>query len=140
MPQFTNSFFALADNQGNIYVQEVQGPRQVGVSVDKYREMESVANDAVSKAEGYYKQLVDAGLIKPKLTTEQQLEALAQQNATLSAQVGALTAKISTLMEGKHELPCAGKNVSPEEQPAALESGASAANGGAVSTDKKRRS
>lgn len=140
MQQFSSSFFALADAQGAIYVQDVQGTRQIGVSVEKYREMERLANDAVSKAEAYHQQLVDAGIIKPKLTTEQQLDILTQQNTALTEQVSALTQQISTLMKGgKNEFSDACKGHSSEEQPTHVESGAGAADCGTVQPDKKRR-
>lgn len=138
--QFSASFFAFADGQGAIYVQDVQGTRQIGVSIEKYREMERLANEAVSKAEGYHQQLVDAGLVKPKLTPEQQLDILTQQNAVLTQQVSNLTQQISALMGVKNELSVDSKSVSSEEQPALVESGTSATACGPIQPDKKRRS
>lgn len=138
--QFSASFFAFADGQGSIYVQDVQGTRQVGVSIEKYRDMERLANEAVSKAEGYHQQLVDAGLIKPKLTPEQQLDILAQQNAALTQQVSTLTQQISALMGVKNELHGDSKSSLAEEQPDLVEGGTGAANCGPIQPDKKRRS
>ena len=67
---YSNYFSAFVDGTGGIHVQEMNGTRQIGVSLEKFREVESVANDALAKVETYYKQLVDAGIIKPKLTAE----------------------------------------------------------------------
>lgn len=138
--QFSASFFALSDAQGAIYVQDVHGTRQIGVSFEKYKEMEKIASDAVGKAEGYYKQLVDAGLIVPALTTEQQLEILAKQNAELTQQVGNLTRQISTLLGVKNEFHDVSQSRTSEKQPTSGESSTSTDDSGSISADKKRRS
>lgn len=140
MQPMTQSFYAFADGQGGIHIQDLNGTRQIGVSIERYKEMERVANDAVSKAEDYYKQLVDAGLVQPKLSTEEQLAVLTQQNTALSQQVSLLTQKISSLMGGTDELPQHSKDASAQEQPAPVESGSGATDRGPVRPEQKRRS
>lgn len=135
-----SSFYAFADGQGGIHIQDLNGTRQIGVSIERYKEMERVANDAVSKAEGYYKQLVDAGLVQPKLSTEEQLAVLTQQNMALSQQVSLLTQKISSIMGENDELPVNRKGSAPEKQPSPVESGSGAATCGPVRPEQKRRS
>lgn len=88
---YSNYFSAFVDGTGGIHVQEINGTRQIGVSLEKFREVESVANDALAKVETYYKQLVDAGIIKPKLTAEDQLAALTQQVAILTDKLSKMT-------------------------------------------------
>ena len=131
MQPMTQSFYAFADGQGGIHIQDLNGTRQIGVSIERYKEMERVDNDAVSKAEAYYKQLVDAGLVQPKLSTEEQLAVLTQQNVALSQQVSLLTQKISSLMGGTDE------DASAQEQPALVESGSGAADRGPVRPEQK---
>ena len=126
MQPMTQSFYAFADGQGGIHIQDLNGTRQIGVSIERYKEMERVANDAVSKAEAYYKQLVDAGLVQPKLSTEEQLAVLTQQNVAL--------------MGGTDELSQHSKDASAQEQPALVESGSGAADRGPVRPEQKRRS
>ena len=91
MYSYSNYFSAFVDGQGGIHVQEMNGSRQIGVSIEKYREVESVANDALAQVEAYHKQLVDAGIIKPKLTAEDQLAALTQQVAILTDKLSKMT-------------------------------------------------
>ena len=134
-----SSFYAFADGQGGIHIQDLNGTRQIGVSIERYKEMERVANDAVSKAEGYYKQLVDAGLVQPKLSTEEQLAVLTQQNMALSQQVSLLTQKISSIMGENDELPVNRKGPAPEEQPSPVKGGSGAAACGPVQPGQKRR-
>lgn len=80
-----NQFWAWVDANGNVFASDsVSGVRQIGVSVEKYKQMESIANDATAKAEDYHTKLVEAGLIVVPPTPEEQI-------AQLTAQVARLT-------------------------------------------------
>lgn len=140
MQPMTQSFYALADGQGGIHVQDLNGTRQIGVSIERYKDMERIANEAVSKAEGYYKQLVDAGIVQPKLSTEEQLAVLTQQNMALSQQVSLLTKQISSIMGENNEFSVNSKGSASEEQSSSVESGSGAAARGSVLPEQKRRS
>lgn len=147
-------FYGFFDGKGGIYVQDMNGQRQVGVSVERYQEMERVANEAVAKAEDYHKQLVDAGLIQPKRSPEEQLADLTgqvgammqqfgvmtQQNMALSQQVSDLTQKIAALTGGKNdEFSQHSQDVAAKEQPVAVKGGSGAAACGPVQPGQKRR-
>lgn len=147
-------FYGFFDGKGGIYVQDMQGQRQVGVSVERYQEMERVANEAVAKAEDYHKQLVDAGLIQPRRSPEEQLADLTgqvgammqqfgvmtQQNMALSQQVSDLTQKIAALTGGKNdEFSQHSQDVAAKEQPVAVKGGSGAAACGPVQPGQKRR-
>lgn len=80
-----NQFWAWVDANGNVFASDsVSGVRQIGVSVEKYKQMESIANEATAKAEDYHTKLVEAGLIVVPPTPEEQI-------AQLTAQVAKLT-------------------------------------------------
>ena len=147
-------FYGFFDGKGGIYVQDMQGQRQVGVLVERYQEMERVANEAVAKAEDYHKQLVDAGLIQPKRSPKEQLADLTgqvgammqqfgvmtQQNMALSQQVSDLTQKIAALTGGKNdEFSQHSQDVVAKEQPVAVKGGSGAAACGPVQPGQKRR-
>lgn len=55
------------------------GRRVVGVSIEKYQQIEKAANDALAKAEDYHARLVAAGLIVVPKTPEQKIEELSAQ-------------------------------------------------------------
>lgn len=87
------------DEQQNIMLNEMAGGRLLGVTQQKYQQMEAAANQAVAKAEElnaqnqelsaknqeYYKILVEKKLIEPELTPEQKIEALGNQVGQLTA-------------------------------------------------------
>ena len=80
-----NQFWAWMDSNGNVYASDnMSGTRQIGVSVEKYKQMESIANEATAKAEDYHAKLVEAGIIVVPPTPEEQI-------AQLTAQVAKLT-------------------------------------------------
>lgn len=81
---FFSQFTGWVDGSGQILTQTFQGTQVVGVTFAKFQEAQKLAEEATAKAEGYHKQLVDAGVIKPKLTPEEQIAALAAQVATLT--------------------------------------------------------
>lgn len=87
-----NQFWAWVDANGNVYASDsMSGARQIGVSIEKYKQMESLANEATAKAEDYHDRLVKAGLIVVPPTPEERI-------AQLSAQVERLT----RIIEGKN--------------------------------------
>lgn len=133
MSQLSNYFSAFTDGQGGIHVQDYNGTRQIGVSMEKYREMEFVANEALGKADAYHKQLVDAGVIAPVLSTEEQLAALTAQVSTLTKQLSQLTAQ-----GVRNELSELSKDISAAEQSVATEDRTGAADSGSVQSHKKR--
>lgn len=92
-------FWVYIDEQQNIMLNEMAGGKLLGVTQQKYQQMEAAANQAVVKAEElnaknqelstknqeYYKMLVDNKLIQPELTPEQKIEALGNQVGQLTA-------------------------------------------------------
>lgn len=90
---FYSQFTGWVDGSGQILTQTFQGAQVVGVTFAKFQEAQKLAEEAAAKAEGYHKQLVDAGIIKPKLTPEEQI-------AALTAQVAALTELITAPAQG----------------------------------------
>ena len=91
---FFSQFTGWVDGSGQILTQTFQGTQVVGVTFAKFQEAQKLAEEATAKAEGYHKQLVDAGIIKPRLTPEEQI-------AALTAQVAALTELITAPSTGK---------------------------------------
>ena len=89
--QFFQTFTAFIDNTGQIICQSWQGNQTVGVSVEKYKEAEKMASEAMEKASEYKQKLIDHGLLKPELTQEEQI-------AELRETVGNLTSQMSALM------------------------------------------
>lgn len=89
--QFFQTFTAYLDQSGQVVCQTWQGNQVIGMSMDKYREAEQMASDALAKAEEYRKKLIDAGLIQKELTPEEQI-------AALNARVGDLSSQLSSLM------------------------------------------
>lgn len=132
---YSNYFSAFTDNQGGIHVQDYNGTRQIGVSLERYREMESVANEAVAKADEYHKRLVDAGLMEAPMTTEEQLALLTRQVTALTQQVSQMTTQ--GVRDGLDADSATRKNVSAAAVGVADRSGAT--NGSPVQSDKKRR-
>lgn len=90
--QFFQTFTAYLDQSGQVVCQTWQGNQVIGMSLEKYREAEQMASDALAKAEDYRKKLVDAGLIQKELTPEEQISAL-------NARVGELTTQLSAITE-----------------------------------------
>ena len=99
MQQFIQNFAAYIDADGRIYAQTFQGNQHMGWTCQRYAELEKLANDATAKAEEYRKQLLDAGLIQPTLTPEEQIAALTKQVAALAAQNAAMTKQMSGLAD-----------------------------------------
>ena len=89
--QFFQTFTAFIDQAGQIICQSWQGNQTVGVSVEKYKEAEKMACDAMAKAAEYKQKLIDNGLLQPELSQEEQI-------AALNARVGDLTSQLSKLM------------------------------------------
>lgn len=99
MQQIVSNFAAYADPDGRIFSQTFQGCQHIGWTTAKYSELEKLANDAAEKAESYRKQLIEAGLIQPVLSTEEQIAALTKQVAALAAQNSAMASQMSGLAD-----------------------------------------
>lgn len=78
-----NQFWAYVDNNGYVVATDYTGAKRIGVTVGKYKEIETALSEALDKAEKYYKQLEDAGLVKKELSADEKI-------AALTSQVGAL--------------------------------------------------
>lgn len=89
--QFFQTFTACVDGTGQIIRCEWNAQQVVGVTIERFQEAEKLANEAMSKADEYKKQLIEHGILKPELTQEEQI-------AALNARVGDLTSQLSTLM------------------------------------------
>lgn len=105
------TFYAYIDSQGNIASQTYQGSQVIGVSLQKYKQMEELAEQATSKAEEYKKQLIDAGLIVVPLTEQQQIAQLSQQVAELTT----IIQNMGALNELKQSSITSTNNVSREQ-------------------------
>ena len=99
MSQFMANVTSVLVQDGQIYAQTFAGNQLIGVTIEKYREMEKLATDAADKAEGFRKQLVDAGIIKPKLSAEEQIAALSEQVANLAGALTLQNKKVNELTE-----------------------------------------
>lgn len=88
-----NSFYGFWDNEGNIFVDDYSGRKKIGVTLNKYNQIEKIANDAVEKAEGYLKMLEEHGIIKKELTPEEKISALSGQVEQLTQLVQQLVTK-----------------------------------------------
>ena len=106
MSQFISNVTSVLVQDGQIYAQTFSGNQLIGMSIEKYRELEKLANDAAAKAEEYRKNLVDAGIIKPKLSADEQIAALSEQVSALASalskqveQNSALSSKVNELAE-----------------------------------------
>jgi hypothetical protein len=97
MQQYQQAFPSFIDSDGKIFIQQgYQGNQHIGWICSKYDEMSKIAKDAIEKADAYKKQLIDAGIIKPTLTPEEQIAALTQQVAALGQQVTTLTGLLAS--------------------------------------------
>ena len=104
------TFYAYSDGQGNLFTQDLTGAHQIGVSLEKYKNTEKMASDALAKAEEYQKKLIDAGLIQKPMSPEEQMSLLMNQVSLLSEQV----AKLTKLSEVKDECTKSINNVVTE--------------------------
>lgn len=99
MQQIVQNFAAYIDPDGRIFSQTFQGCQHIGWTAAKYAELEKLANDAAEKAEAFRKQLVDAGILQPVLSTEEQIAVLTKQVASLAAQNSAMAEQMSGIAE-----------------------------------------
>lgn len=108
-----NDFSAFFDNNGNIFTYDYSGQKKVGVTLAKYNQLEKIANEAMGKAEAYFKTLEEHGLIQRELTADEKITAL-------SGQVDQLTQLVAQLVSKEHGLQSQKKNikaVTPEVLP-----------------------
>lgn len=106
-------FFAFFDNEGNIIASDYSGQKKVGVTLAKYNQLEKIANEAMGKAEGYYKMLEENGLIQRELTAEEKISALSGQVDQLTQLVAKLIGKEQAAQQQKKSA----KVVTPEVLP-----------------------
>lgn len=100
---YDNQFYAFFDSEGYIVSGDYTGQRKrVGVSLQKFSQIEKLANDTMAKAEEYQKTiaeykkiLVDHGLIQPELTPDEKIAALSGQIDELTKIVRQLVTKDS---------------------------------------------
>lgn len=97
-PQFFQTFTAFIDNTGQIICQSWQGNQTVGVSVEKYKEAEKMASDAMTKAAEYKQKLIDNGLLQPELSQEEQIAELRKTVGNLSSQLADASGDIERLL------------------------------------------
>lgn len=106
MSQFLSNVTSVLIQDGQIYAQNFSGNQLIGMTIEKYRDLEKLANEATAKADEYRKKLVDAGIIQPKLTPEEQIARLTEQVSTLAGALNLqnrqnqdLTRKVNELTE-----------------------------------------
>lgn len=106
MSQFLSNVTSVLIQDGQIYAQSFSGNQLIGMTLEKYRELEKLATEASAKADEYKKKLVDAGIIQPKLTPEEQIARLTEQVSTLAGALNlqnqqnqALAQKVNDLTE-----------------------------------------
>lgn len=88
-----NSFYGFWDNEGYIVASDYTGSKRIGVTLNKYNQLEKIANEAMEKAEGYLKMLEEHGIIQKELTPDEKINAL-------SGQVEQLTQLVQKLVAG----------------------------------------
>lgn len=88
-----NGFFAFFDNEGYIVASDYSGQKKVGVTLAKYNQMEKMANEAMGKAEAYYKTLEEHGLIQREMTADEKISMLSGQVEQLTNLVSQLVGK-----------------------------------------------
>lgn len=100
---------------------ELNGDQQqnlIGHTLAYCNELEASLNEAITKAEGYYTQLVDAGLIVPPKSSEdimrEQAEQQKQINETLLSTIQALSDKLQRLEDNHNAEPAADSTSSDE--------------------------
>lgn len=104
-------FFAFFDNEGFIVASDYSGQKKVGVTLAKYNHMEKMANEAIGKAEAYFKTLEEHGLIQHEMTADEKI-------SMLSGQVEQLTNLVSQLVgKEKESVQSKKKVVTPEVLP-----------------------
>lgn len=103
-------FFAFFDNEGFIVASDYTGQKKVGVTLAKYNQMEKMANEAMGKAEAYYKTLEENDLIEHELTADEKI-------SMLSGQVEQLTQLVTQLVGKEQQAQSRKKAVTPEISP-----------------------
>lgn len=88
---FPNQFWAYFDNEGYIVATDYSGSKRVGVTLNKYNQLEKDANATMAKAEEYLQLLYQHGIKQRELTPDEKINALTEQVAKLTAYVGQLT-------------------------------------------------
>lgn len=90
-------FWCFIDRNGNILTTSMTGQECLGVTWQKYSQLEKTAAEAVTKAEEYYKILDEHHLIKRELTTDEKLAALTEQMGSMAKILEQQTAIINKL-------------------------------------------
>lgn len=86
-------FYAYFDNDGYIVAADYSGQKKVGVTLAKYNQIEKMANEAIGKAEAYYKTLEEHDLIQRELTADEKINMLSGQMEQLTSLVYQLVGK-----------------------------------------------
>lgn len=96
-----NQFWGYVDNSGYVVATDYTGSKRIGVTVNKYKELESALTEALDKAEKYYKQLESAGLVQKELTADEKISALTSQVGALTKLVEQQSQIITSIMDKK---------------------------------------
>lgn len=107
-------FYAYFDNEGYIVASDYSGQKKVGVTLAKYNQIEKMANEAIGKAEAYYKTLEENGLIQHELTADERIGVLSGQVEQLTQLVYQLVGKEK---ETQSQTKKSSKAVTPEILP-----------------------
>lgn len=101
----SNTLTCFTDSNGDIQAQNYQGLQKVGVTLDKYSQLEQILNETLTKAEEYKSLLIEHKIITIPPSQEEQIANLtaivskqAEQMATLMEQLG-----VTKASEVKHE-------------------------------------
>lgn len=75
------------DQEGNIIVSNYSGSKKVGVTTEKYDELQKITNEALEKSEKYYNRLVELGDIVIPKTNEDLIKDMFEIVKSLSNEV-----------------------------------------------------
>lgn len=114
---FQNTTFGFGNIQidepsGKIFSTDITGTNQcIGYTKKAYKELQKIAEDAVSKTEEYKKKadeyeqkLIEAGLLQKPLSPEEQFNSLVSLVTQLGSSVQTLTNDMSCMKEQLNEL------------------------------------
>ena len=125
----SNTSYASITQSGDIVASDMMGNRIVGVSIERYKQLEQMATEATATAEQYHKQLVDAGLITMPKTDAEKID-------ELSTKVAQLTQVLMQMQGIDNGHRSDGKSVPSGKQPVARKNQSGSTDSGAIPADE----
>lgn len=126
------------DEEGYIVLSDYSGTRRIGVTIEKYKELQEIADESVQKVETYYNRLVQLGDIIPKKSNEELMSDLIGIVKNLSERVDALSTQKNAGINDV-QLHAISENASRAEQSTPTEGAGSPGLCSAVQSKQVRR-